>query len=317
MDKKEYVIDLINRMNDTTRVFDPEFNGYVPVISKQAYNEAEQLADKECIEPLKNLIAVHSSNKAFDKDVRRKVYNILNKIATNTNEMDVFTFFEERLDYETDKYIVGDGLLEDIVRSEYVPALKRILPLVEHKDWQVRHEAIRLLGRYQKEEVEDTLLSLLKADSNPYDIEYTLGALGRIGSTKVLERIDPLLYHKKGEVRASAIAILKVVGGKTYMKVYEEGLNDRSPAVKLNALSAILKHGDEKQIPLLISRLKTILKRERKYEPGNLESSDVVKILKFLLHYKNEQVVELLEWIREKKWSMLFELEQEWLLKET
>jgi HEAT repeat protein len=303
-------------MYDTTSVFDPETNGYAPVVKNQAYKEAADLADKDCIGPLINLIDEYSSNKTNDKDFRKTVYSILYKIAKNTKDMDVFHYFEERLAEETDKYILSDFLLNPIVRSPYKPSLHSILPFVDHTYWSIRHEAIALLGRFSKEEVEGKLLSILSGDADKYDIEYTLGALANIGSTKVLSVIDPFLHHEKGDVRASAIFTLKVVGGKQYLPVFREGLKDRSPAVKFQSLHAVLKHGDEKDVPLLLTRLKTILKRERKHEPGNLQSSDVVKIIKFLLQHKNKEVIDTLYSINETKQDVLFDIEKEWLLNE-
>jgi hypothetical protein len=85
--------------------------------------------------------------------------------------------------------------------------------------------------------------------------------------------------------------------------------------VKLTALYAILLHGDGSVVGVLIERLKTMLKTKRKIGPARPIDSDIVRIIKFLLKYKNkDEVIEILNWVRQKRWDYLFEEEQKWFL---
>jgi hypothetical protein len=313
MEKQQYLMDLINRILNKTTEFDPELNEYVNFISEKAYKEAFALTDIGYIEPLRNLLSKYSSNTTQHRDIRRKIYMILEKIAVNSGDMDVYPIFDEQLIRETDKDLIGDVLLEYIYRSTYTPILDTILPLAHDKRWQERHMAIKILGRYPKEKVEEVLINLLQAAKDPYEIEYILGSLRQINSEKTLDVIEKYLHHVKGEVRASALATLKVLGGKENVPIFIEGLKDKSAAVKLNALGALLKHGDETVLEALILRLKTIVKKQRQIEPMTSSDSDVVKIMEFLLRYREQdKVSKLFTWIYEKKWNMLFDNEREW-----
>nr|WP_106779678.1 HEAT repeat domain-containing protein [Lysinibacillus timonensis] len=314
MNKHEYVLDLIGRMSDTSLIEDIELGGSRP-LSQLAYEEARTLTDINLVPILKNIIQQHSSNKVIEKNIRSKSYFILFKLAMNTRTPEVFFYFEERLSTETDKYLIGDSLLHYLLESEYLPSLDSIKPFIHHKDWQIRHVALRLLGRYEKELVEDILIASLHENLDRFEIDIILGALRSIQSTKILYQLEPYLHHKIGDVRASAVATIRHLGGAKFMPNFVKALSDRAPAVKLNALYAILQYGNEEQIPVLISRLKTILSRNRQTEPGNLDSSEVFLIVNFLLAHETEKLNELIQWIYQKKWNMLFEIEQNWLEK--
>jgi HEAT repeat protein len=314
MNTQEYLLDLIERMLDDTLEYVPEVDGSMYVNSNNAYKEASQLTDANYTEPLKQLVERYSSNKAKDKDVRRRVYHMLEKLAINTENNEIFEYFADRLAEESDKDILGDCLLLYLDRSTYIPSLYKILRLMEDNRWQVRDMVIKMLGNYPKQDVEDILMRKLSEAKDQYEISYLLSSLRKIHSTKVLEVIEKFLEHEKGNVRASAITTVNVLEGKQCLSTYMKALRDRSRDVKLNALSAILDHGDESVIGALIERLQTILKTKRKVEPGTISDSEVVKIVTFLLRYKDrKEVAALFDWIQQKKWDFLFEQEREWI----
>jgi hypothetical protein len=314
MDKQGYLLNLIERMLDETLEVVQESKGMMNITSSQAYHEVQALHDLSLVEPLKNLIARFSTHKKMDKNIRKKAYFIMEKIAVNTNNSDIFEYFADRLSMETDKDVISDNLLFYIERNEYTPNIAKVIPMLSDKHWQVRSRAISILGYYPKREVEDVLLAALRQTKDSYEISKILGALRRIGSTRVIKEIDKFLKHEKGEVRASAIATLKVVGGSEYIPVFVRGMKDKSRDVKLNALYAILETGGENEIGVLINRLKTIMKSQRNHEPATADDSDVVKILNFLKPYKqNHEVSLLLKWIRDNKWDNLFEHEKKWV----
>ncbi|MGO4886240.1 HEAT repeat domain-containing protein [Anaerobacillus sp. MEB173] len=318
MNTDDYLLNLIERMLDRTLEDVPEAGGSMYVVSDQAYKEAATLANPKFIQPLQQIIEQYSSNKAQDKAVRRKSYYILEQLAINTDHREIFDYFADRLAKETDKDILGDGLLFYLNRNEYIPNLSKIVVLVEDNRWQVRDMVIKMLGNYPKEEVESLLLDKLKNAKDQYEISALLGSLRKIHSTNVLEMIETFLHHEKGDVRSSALATVKVVGGKKFLPIYIQALKDRSRDVKLNALYAVLEHGDESVIGILIERLKTIVKTKRKLKPGTVKGSDVVNILQFILQFKNnKEVATALDWIVKNKWNHLFENEQEWIKSNT
>ncbi|WP_102345121.1 HEAT repeat domain-containing protein [Bacillus sp. Marseille-P3661] len=314
MDTQKYLLDLIQRMLDDTLEYVPDVNGSMYVIANSAYKEAEKLADAKYIQPLKNIIEQHSSSKTKEKDIRRKAYHILEKLAINTEIREIFEYFADRLDKESDKYILGDCLLLYLDRNQYTPKLDIILRLSDDIRWQVRDMVIKMLGNYPKQEVEDLLIHKLADVKDQYEICHLLSSLRKIRSAKVLDVIGEYLQHDKGEVRASAIATAKELGGKEFLPTYIACLKDRSREVKLNALDALLKHGDESIIEVLFERLKTILKTKRNVEPATAEDSDVINIVQFLLRYKYmKEVTTIFDWIWQKKWDYLYECEKEWL----
>ena len=72
----------------------------------------------------------------------------------------------------------------------------------------------------------------------------------------------------------------------------------------------IARHGNETAIKPVIERIKTMLKRKR-----NIESDDLILALGFLIRFEEdyEEIHELFDWIKSKKWEFIFDTEKEWI----
>ncbi|MGX2962024.1 hypothetical protein JNUCC23_22735 (plasmid) [Peribacillus sp. JNUCC 23] len=73
----------------------------------------------------------------------------------------------------------------------------------------------------------------------------------------------------------------------------------------------INRHGNETAIKPVIERIKTMLKRKR-----NVESDDLILAHGFFIRFEedNEEINELFDWIKSKKWDFLFDIEKEWII---
>jgi len=314
MNTHEVLFNLIKRMMNRNLEFIPEMDGSMYVTAEQAYKEAKTLDNPTYIEPIKQLIEKYSSNSTKDKDIRRRAYYLLEQFAVNTGSNEIFDYFADRLAVESDKDLLADCLLLYFYSHSYLPLLEKLLLLLENQRSQVRNMVIKLLGAYPREEVEDILMRKLKQAHNSSEISHLLVSLGRIRSTKMRELLDSFFHHEKAEVRSSAVTAARMLGGQNFLHQYKEALKDRSREVKLTALYAILEHGDESVIDVVIERLKVIIKSKRKIEPVTAKDSELVIILQFLLKFKGERkVAAIVEWIQEKKWENLFVNEREWI----
>ena len=198
MDK--YLIDLIDRMNDTSdQKMEPGYQGS-KTISWKAFREAERLDNTDFTSQLIEFI-----EKEKDKKRRDKAYFILGHIGKNTNDNSAVQFLIQRIDKETDKYIVG-SLLDRIAALHKPPGtdLKPIINATKDKKWLIRHGAIRAFKSSNDEIAEQTLIDVLDKSEDQYDLTYSNSILNTIGTPKAIPHIEKHLSSRKRDVKLSA-----------------------------------------------------------------------------------------------------------------
>jgi hypothetical protein len=116
-----YLVDLINRMCDTS---DQKMqSGYdsSKTISWAALREAEKLNNNDFVPQLIDFIS-----KEKNKIKRDKSYFALGHVAKNTGDNSALNFLIQQVDKETDKYIISSILIEfQISKSHLVPICNR------------------------------------------------------------------------------------------------------------------------------------------------------------------------------------------------
>lgn len=196
----EYLIDLITRMNDTG---DQKLNsGYdsSKSISWKAFREAEELQNSDFIPQLMDYIDNEKNRKN-----REQAYFILGHLAKNTKENSATQYLIERIDKETDKYVISTLL--DRISELNKPSgtdIKAIINATKHNKWLIRHSAIQALKNSNDELAELTLIDILEQSEDPYDLTYANSTLIRVGTLKAIPHIEKHLTSKKRDVRITA-----------------------------------------------------------------------------------------------------------------
>ncbi|WP_420850653.1 HEAT repeat domain-containing protein [Peribacillus deserti] len=120
------------------------------------------------------------------------------------------------------------------------------------------------------------------------------------------------LGHPKGDVKCSALWALNELGDASLLPIFLTALQDRSSAVKRYGMLGINRHGNQSAIKPVIGRIKTLLKRKRKSESGELTTA-LGFLIRFMAEY--EEIRYLFDWLKSNKWDFLFEMEKRWIIK--
>jgi HEAT repeat protein len=169
-------------------------------ISWHAYREAEALSDASLIHELAEYVQ-HESKQ----DSRRASYFILGKLGEKFPASGCAALLVAQVKKERNKYVLATLLdaLGHISKSSDLD-LTPVYALLADERRLVRHSAIQSLKRTNSPEVEDMILHVLEATSDPYDLIYCQATLNEIGSAKAIPSIAKNLRSRKRDVKDSA-----------------------------------------------------------------------------------------------------------------
>lgn len=309
----DYLIELINRMNDESD--QKMVAGYESskTISWKAFREAEKIENPEYIDELISYIQQEKNKKN-----RNRAYFVLGKIAKNIDDKKTAQFFINRIEKETDKYVIMSMLdrLEDIDK----PQETNILPLIDatkNKKWQIRLSAIDALNLTTNELAENRLIEILSNSKDTSDLTCSNSVLGKIGTRKSIPFLKKMLDVKSQDVANSALYALMKIAKETEIDTYRERLEKGKQ--KGYAISGVIEYGDEKDINRITKRIKELLIKKRKVqvilENGKTEIIISLEFLK-MFNFHKEKYNKLLNWLIEKKKDKLWEMELNWIEKE-
>ena len=202
IENEEQLKDLIKRMCN-------EDNCSEESISWQAYRESEKLSNQAFLPLLYNIVLENQKNTKRDKTIRKSVYHIISCITKNSSDESGCQFLINRLDIETDKYIL-EHLLGYIAWVD-IPCdidIGTIVHLSKSEKWLIRHSAIQALGSSDSVKSKEALYFYLnKIDEKKYKFEiiYANIALGRIGKSDDIPIIEQHLSSRIADVRDSSL----------------------------------------------------------------------------------------------------------------
>ncbi len=197
----ERLVDLIDRMCN-------EDDCSSKSISWQDYREAEKLSDTSLLPFLQNTITENKNSCKKDKKIRSSVYFIIGKIIGNSFDENACKFLIERLNVETDKYIIS-GIL-DLLVGINIPWNIDIAPIVhcaKSDKWQIRHSAIYALGSSATTESKEVLYFYLNQTDEKnyrYEIIYANASLGKIGKKEDIPVLEKHLNSRIRDIKNSA-----------------------------------------------------------------------------------------------------------------
>jgi HEAT repeat protein len=195
-----YLIDLINRMNETSDLIMKVGFKSEDTISWKATREAEKLIIPEYIDQLASFLEIEK-----DKKKRRQACFILGHLAKNTGNEEIVIFLINRIEKESDKYILS-ALLE-IISMFNKPKGTNLIPIlnaIKSDKWLIRHSAIQAL-KFSKDDIaENALIEILESSDDPYNLTYANSTLYNIGTIRAIPSLEKHLKSRKRDVRDSA-----------------------------------------------------------------------------------------------------------------
>lgn len=318
-----YLIDLIERMLDDE--WRDDMVSSEDTVSYQAFREAEKLNDVACIADLKAYIENEQDNKH-----RKCAYFILTKIVKNTHDENALQFLIHQLKIEknNNSLITLLSALVEVNKPSHID-LQPIFELIHHHqgeyesyledDEHVKSHAIYALKHSQNRKVEPLILNIMQAleSSDDFRLWYCFQVLQTVGTTLSLSVMERFIHHKNTEYASLAFWFLAMYGNEKQLPIFEKHIQESK--YKDLALLGLVNHGNDTHIELIISRVKNMLSRKRKYETmmiiDDVEKSELVVALEFLQKYANQntEIIKFFEWIKMKKWDKLFDDEKEFI----
>lgn len=197
---EKYLIDIIERMLDTSdQIMEASYDSS-KTISWKALREAEKV---ETVNFIPQLISFIDNEK--DKKKRDKAYFLLGHIVKNTNKTTALNYLIQRVEKETDKYIVA-SLLNRIADIEK-PVGTELQPLfnaIKIDKWLVRYSAIQSLNNSSDPLSETTLIEIIDNSDDPYNLIYSNATLNKIGTLRAIHHLEKHLKSRKRDVQNSA-----------------------------------------------------------------------------------------------------------------
>ena len=190
-------------------------------ISWQAYREAEKLSNKSFLPLLYNIIIENQKRTKHDKTIRKSVYFIIYCILKNSFDEDGCIFLVERLNVETDKYIISD-ILGSLVWID-IPwniDIEPIIHLSKSDKWLIRHSAIQALGSSATVKSKEALYFYLnQSDEKKYEYEiiYANCSLGKIGKLEDIPVLEQRLSSRNADIRDSALYAIDSIKERSCM----------------------------------------------------------------------------------------------------
>jgi hypothetical protein len=204
-----YITELVNRMLDNS---DQNMVPYdsSKTISWAALREAETITDTSFID---NIIENISTEK--NKKRRHYLYFIVYRICENRPYQKGLEFLIDRIDKETDKYIVSvilDGLID--LHKPVETNLDKIFAATKHKTWQIWFSAISALQNTNNPKVVELMIEIIDGEplEKSYKISNAMTVLYNCGTAKCIPFLEKQLSNKSRNIKEeakTAIATLK------------------------------------------------------------------------------------------------------------
>lgn len=196
---EDKLYDLIARMTIKEQLTSSEES-----VSWNAYREAERISDETVYPILKKIIEENHKNKA----VREAAYVIIGYSLRNIFNKEACIFLIQRLDEETDNYVVA-CILDKLARI-HIPEdidMSLVIKCSQNDKWLIRHSALNALGSSSTHANREALLFFINQEDEKkyeYEIIYANASLGSIGSKEDIPFLEKHVKSRKRDIRDSA-----------------------------------------------------------------------------------------------------------------
>ena len=171
------------------------------------WKKEEHIKRNEVFRCLQEFIELRS--RKSDKNIRENAYTVSAKLLLESFDLEHFQFLIDRLNIETDKYVLST-ILNGIRRIQF-PAdinIDAIVACSRSDDWLVRHNAIMTLGRSNTDTSREAIRYWVRQTDekkNKFELFYANAVLGYIGEPSDVTILEQHIHSRIPDVKNSAI----------------------------------------------------------------------------------------------------------------
>lgn len=175
--------------------------------SWHAHRRAEKLHNAQLLPMLREII--EEREKKTDKELRRNAYFVLGQLLRKEPEPAYCQFFVDRLQKETDKYVL-DAMLTSIARM-HLPSdvnIEAIIACSRNEKWLIRHNAINALQASHTEASREAVRYWVRQEDEKqykYELIYANASLGYIGEEADIQLLETHTHSRIRDVKQSAL----------------------------------------------------------------------------------------------------------------
>ncbi len=223
------LMELIARMNTE----DGHFTRSSETVSWKAYREAETLDDPGLFPLLREIITSNEGKKKEKREARKAAYFIYGRLMEKAFSPQEAVFFLQRLEVETDKYVLAsmlDRVTDWGIKKHQLPAemdFSPILNLTVDDRWLVRHSAIYALSACPGEESRRACAFYLRQEdekSYKYEIYYANIALQVIGMPEDIPLLERFLKSRRPDLKLTAQGAIQRIRAREAGSTEDHGL---------------------------------------------------------------------------------------------
>ncbi|MCG8323462.1 MAG: hypothetical protein MI921_28460 [Cytophagales bacterium] len=285
-------------------------------VAHEAHQEINNLSDEQYIPVFQKLL---ETEKRTINKINLIAYLI--RLADKLNRVELGDYVLDLVAKEKTRW-VNDVSLRELSQSKLAVKNNRelLFELVKHKDWQIKLSALDLLKKLDSsysERIEEACLEFIKINKKkPHELSALCGVLSRHGSTKSVEAIKEIARtNSKALAVNAALTAIGEIDGKNqtafFIEIFE---SNRNNDVKSTSTQTLCEYGNEKAIPLLVKRAKSLLSKARTsntiYVGGT--KPELVHIFEFLQNNHQKEADQLFKFVEAKKMAFLDETERKW-----
>lgn len=323
-DKIDHLKELLLRLEDRSLRAGaklPDAIGFSSelTIAHLARQEINELSDIEYIPAFKQLLAkekvtinkinlirhlVRLADKHKRNDIADYILGLVRKEKTRwVNSTSLGALKDSNLEIENEKEILFE--------------------LANHKDWQIRYDALELLSKLPRsyfQRIEALCLVQVKQYKSKHFALIVLAlVMSKVGSKKSIPSLKEIVKDsKKSDAIYSAVLAIDILNGENELEFYlEMYAAKRDSSIKRYLLVLISKYGNKIHCEFMIKRLRSILskKRTRNWYYVSGKEPEIVTILKFLDKHNIGESQKQINWISNKKMESLDKIERDWITK--
>lgn len=190
--------------------------------SWHAHRKAERMADGGLFPLLREIIEERPRKE--DTELRRNACFVLGRLLQKGMNTEYCQFFLDRLEKETDKYIL-DAMLNGIGQLKLPPEVRidAVIACSRDKWWLVRHSAIHALRASDTDAAREALrywVGQTEEKKYKYELIYANAALGEIGTPEDIALLEQHIHSRIRDVKDSAAYAVNSIRQRTAGKAF-------------------------------------------------------------------------------------------------
>lgn len=242
---------------------------------------------------------------------------ILNRLLKNTKFSEIGEYLVDKIKKEKEIWKIKNLTSALAVTGGYTERVSELVYLLEHKNRDIRHNTITILKFSRSPVIEEPIISILTKSKNAHEILFCLWTLQGVVTSKSLDILRELLYHKKQDIKISSLSAIAKVMQEEGCDFYLSLLNDNNYREKDIVTIYIRAYCGYNGVPAICDRIKSTLSRKRGRplifrRSDNSEATELILNVEFIGGYYSQfKAIEETYKIVERKWDKVHESEKD------